>query len=139
MHIEYSDTPENYAPTRDVERTYFWVPLRAGADVIAKLFVTETFSLSTSPNLVNLRTPNLRDEPGLYLSRGFMEQEALTFAREFLDQPLGITELRHCGQHKCNVIRRVLHPQELILRIAELLGKPIMTFTRGSPLSWPAF
>ncbi|KAJ7226252.1 hypothetical protein B0H12DRAFT_1149262 [Mycena haematopus] len=138
MHIECADFPDYYPPTRDVEcllDTYFWGPLRAGADVIAKLFVTGTFSLLTSPNLANLRMLNLTDEPSLQLSCGFTEQEALTFAGEFLDQPLGIAELRRCGQYNfsCDAIAEpVLHPEELILRIAELSGKPTTPYTPHS-------
>ncbi len=144
IHLQYPDVPESFARIQDIEcllDTDFWGPLSAGADVIAKLFVTGTLSLLESPNLPNLRMLDIKEDPMLQLSCGFTEQEAHTFVAAFLDKPLDIVELRRtCGSYMfsssdgTDTAEPVLHPQELILRIAELSRKPIMPYT---PESFP--
>ncbi|KAJ6473565.1 hypothetical protein C8R47DRAFT_714987 [Mycena vitilis] len=142
MHLQDPVVPRDFARPQDIECLLdrcFWGPLRGGSDVIAKLFVTGTLSPTTLPNLVNLRMLDLKDDMKLQPSCGFTEQEALTFAGAFLDDmPDPIDLRRTCGQYIFSSAdastEPVLHPQELILRIAELSQKPVMPYT---PKSFP--
>ncbi|KAJ7081306.1 hypothetical protein B0H15DRAFT_953020 [Mycena belliarum] len=138
MHLEHPVLPEYLASPRDIECLLdecFWGPVRAGSDVIAKLFVTGTLSVSTSSSL-NLRALDLVAPPALDHSCGFTEPEALAFASAFLDTPLDAIDLRRiCGQYMFSPPTTapepgpVFHPQQLILRIAELSRKPLKLFT----------
>ncbi|KAJ7044011.1 hypothetical protein C8F04DRAFT_686482 [Mycena alexandri] len=142
MHLEYPAIPGYFASPRDIEcllDTGFWAPLRAGLDVISKLFVTGTLSMLTSSSSVNLRALDLEVNPTLQSSCGFTEPEALAFAGAFLDAPFDLVDLRHaCGQYIFSSptapTEPVFHPQQLILRIAEVSRKPLMPFT---PKSFP--
>ncbi|KAJ7742670.1 hypothetical protein DFH07DRAFT_943254 [Mycena maculata] len=142
MHLEYPGIQDGYAGPRDIERlldSYFWAPLHAGSDVIAKLFVTGTLALPSFPTLTSLHKLGLEVDPGLQLSCGFTEKEALQFSRTFLDQSPSILDLRRtCGEYifsaEDGTGEAVLHPQQLILHIAELSGKPLMAF---APKSFP--
>ncbi|KAJ7102368.1 hypothetical protein B0H15DRAFT_814329 [Mycena belliarum] len=135
MRLEFPDIPESFASPKDIEclfDTSFWGPLRAGSDVITKLFVTGTVSVSTSSS-VNLRALDLEAPPALDLSCGFTKQEALAFAGAFLDTPLDNVDLRCiCGPYMFSpptaAPEAVFHPQQLILHIAELTHKSLMRF-----------
>ncbi|KAJ7512608.1 hypothetical protein B0H11DRAFT_1946479 [Mycena galericulata] len=143
MHLHYPEIREGFASVQDIEDLLdlsFWGPLHAGLDVITKLFVTGTLSLSMSPRMENLHKLDLLETPPSFqLSCGFTEQEALQFSRAFLHEPPSLVELRRtCGEYNfsCNdpAAEPVLHPQQLILHIAELSKKPLMVF---APESFP--
>ncbi|KAJ7741440.1 hypothetical protein DFH07DRAFT_58235 [Mycena maculata] len=130
-----SSTHESFAAPEDIERmldSCFWGPLSAASDDIAKLFVT---GISTrSPILTNLSKLNLKVDPSPQISCGFKDKEALQFSRAFLDPSPSVVDLRHaCGEYIFSAtdgtIEAVLHPQQLILHIAELSMKPLMLFT----------
>ncbi|KAJ7742655.1 hypothetical protein DFH07DRAFT_979858 [Mycena maculata] len=142
MHLRYPGIQNDYAGPRDIERlldSYFWAPIHAGSDVIAKLFVTGTLALPSLPTLTSLHKLGLEVDPGLQLSCGFIEKEALQFSRTFLDQSPSILDLRRtCGEYifvtENGTGEAVLHPQQLILHIADLSRKPLRWFT---PTSFP--
>ncbi|KAJ7461870.1 hypothetical protein B0H11DRAFT_1923524 [Mycena galericulata] len=141
-HPEWPYGHESFATLEDIEHTLdacLWGPLNAASDVIAKLLVTGTLSLSESPILKNLHKLDLKVDPSLQLSCGFTEQEALQFSRTFLDEPPSLLKLQKaCGVYTfaCNspTTEPVLHPQQLILHIAKLSRKPMLLFT---PESFP--
>ncbi|KAJ7640877.1 hypothetical protein DFH06DRAFT_1429911 [Mycena polygramma] len=135
-HLEWPSIHESFANLQVIIRlldTYFWEPLLTGMDVIPKLFVTGTSS-PTFLGFEHLPRSNLKADPNLQFCCGFTDQEALAFAAAFLDNPPSINYLRRtCGQYIFSSteasIEQVLHPQELILRIAELSRKPVIPYT----------
>ncbi|KAJ7091912.1 hypothetical protein B0H15DRAFT_834534 [Mycena belliarum] len=88
---------DTFASVSDIVRLldiHFWRPLLAGADVIAKLFVTGTLAVKY-PALDELHFDSI---PGLQLSCGFTEQEILDFSRSVLHSTPTVSELqRSCG------------------------------------------
>ncbi|KAJ7451815.1 hypothetical protein B0H11DRAFT_310181 [Mycena galericulata] len=118
---------ENFASPKDIERmldTCFWTPLLAASHLIDKLVVTGTLSLQ-SPALQKLHL----SVPNLQLCCGFTKKEALQFARSILDETTpDLDELRRlCGVYVfpsqasgSDQDEPVLHPQRLIVHIAEL-------------------
>ncbi|KAJ7646842.1 hypothetical protein FB45DRAFT_182905 [Roridomyces roridus] len=123
-HLVYPAIQPTVVTSQEVAQLldqYFWEPLQASGDVVAKLFVAGTLSLST-PALQNLVVPVHNPQSCC----GFTEDEARQFAASILPgQPLDVAELRaRCGSYRFSseecVDEHLLHPQLLI----DLLSDP---------------
>ncbi|KAJ6489588.1 hypothetical protein C8R47DRAFT_1195973 [Mycena vitilis] len=113
---------------REIERllhSCLWAPLLAGSDIIDKLFVTGTVSVS-SAGLDALHLSII--PPELHSCCGFTEPQALEYARLILGKTPDAEDLRRsCGTYAFlpqsaggGTVEPVLHPQRLIHRILQL-------------------
>ncbi|KAJ6617553.1 hypothetical protein B0H10DRAFT_2218491 [Mycena sp. CBHHK59/15] len=126
--LHYPRMHESFASQGELDRlmdTFFWAPLRAGSDVIDKLFVTGTFFME-SPALQNLQMLNLTVCSSLQTCCGFTDQEALEFARSTTEEPPTVAEIRRsCGEYVFQsgdategLVEPAIHTQQLITRLS---------------------
>ncbi|KAJ7761087.1 hypothetical protein B0H16DRAFT_559328 [Mycena metata] len=142
-HKRYPTSHLGFASARDIEQLLdsdFWRPLVAGTHIIDKLLITGTLHLRY-PALESL---DLSVVPSLESACGFTEQEAVDFARSFVEGTLDDTDLAlsrgtsdgrglalSCAYSSFpsrdaegGTVQSILHPQLVIDQIYKLSRQP---------------
>ncbi|KAF7316388.1 AAA-ATPase-like domain-containing protein [Mycena indigotica] len=125
------DRPQLRDAIEELMDRWFWEPLLHGIDFVPKLLVAGMLSLDAWNSQISksLSSLPLVEMPELCNSCGFNEDEARDFSATFLPSPPPFTDFEHtAGQyyfppHSESV--PLLHPQQLILRVARLTGHEI--------------
>ncbi|KAF7316386.1 AAA-ATPase-like domain-containing protein [Mycena indigotica] len=136
-HNNEVDRPGFRDAIEEIMVRLFWRPLLDGMDIISKLLVTGTHPLSSFTRQLtdSVSKFNLQELPELALSCGFTEDETQDFSRQFFEDRTPIIKFQDFAGQYCFPPyfgpELLLHPQEIILHVAESMGRdqpPLLPF-----------